>query len=323
MLRSITFGAALLAGLAAFVAPSSAQTYPSRAVKIIVPFGPGGPADVYARLVGQRLQEVFHQPFVVENKPGAGSVIGTAEAAKAPADGYTLLMMSNTQTANESLVKRRPYELMRDFTGVSPINYSDLVIVVNPSVPAKTLKEFIALAKAKPGEIDYASSGQGTPYHMATELFRAMSGTDMAHIAHRNSGDARNNVVGGHVKMMMDAVTTMAPMVQAGKVVALATTGPERSTVLPNVPTAEEAGLPGYQASIWLGIMAPAGTPKEIVDTLNAEIVAYLSQPALKADWAKTGAIPMIMTPSQFDAFLKADIEKWRGVVTKFNITAD
>ena len=326
MLKRLAHGIAVLSALALAtpaLAQNAAQSYPSRPVKIIVPFGPGGPADLYARLVGQRLQEVFNQPFVVENRPGAGSVIGTAEAAKSPADGYTLLMMSNTQTANESLLRKKPYELMRDFVGVSPVNYSDLVIVVNPQVEARTLKDFIAYAKANPGKINYASSGQGTPYHMATELFRAMSGTDMIHIAHKNSGDARNNVIGGHVQMMMDAVTTMAPMVQTGKVIALATTGPTRSTVLPNVPTAEEAGLPGYQASIWLGFMAPAGTPREIVDKLNGAMVKYLSNPDLKIDWGKTGAVPMIMTPTEFDDFLKADIAKWRGVVEKFNITAD
>src|SRR2546421_6155988 len=188
---------------------AQAQDYPSRPVKVIVPFGAGGPADVTARQLGNILQEKFGQPFVVENRTGAGGVIGTLEAAKSPPDGYTLLMMSNTQTANESLVAlpQRKYELMRDLAPIAPINYSDLVIVVHPSVPAKTLAEFIALAKSQPGKLNYASSGQGTPYHMAGELFKTMAGIDVVHVPYRNSGEARSGVIGGQVPMMIDAGT--------------------------------------------------------------------------------------------------------------------
>src|SRR5664279_774440 len=191
--------------------PSPAQDYPTRAIRIIVPFGAGGPADVTARLLGNVLQESFGQPVVVENRTGAGGVIGTQEAAKSPPDGYTLLMMSNTQTANESLMPQRKYELMRDLLPIAPINFSDLVIVVHPSVPAKTLQEFIALAKSQPGKLNYASSGQGTPYHMAGELFKTMAGIDVVHVPYRNSGEARTDVIGGQVQMMIDAVTTMTP----------------------------------------------------------------------------------------------------------------
>src|SRR5437667_2310204 len=187
---------------------AQAQDYPSRPVKVIVPFGAGGPADVTARQIGNILQEGFGQPFVIENRTGAGGVIGTQEAVKSPPDGYTLLMMSNTQTANEALVPQRKYELMRDLVPIAPVNYSDLVIVVHPSVPAKTLKEFITLAKSEPGKLNYASSGQGTPYHMAGELFKAMTGTDIVHVPHRLTGDARISVLGGQVQMMIDAVTT-------------------------------------------------------------------------------------------------------------------
>ena len=179
-----------------------AQDYPTRPIKIIVPFGAGGPADVTARLLGNVLQENFGQPFVVENRTGAGGVIGTLEAAKSPPDGYTLLMMSNTQTANESLVPERKYELMRDLVPIAPVNYSDLVIVVHPQVPAKTLQEFTALAKSQPGKLNYASSGQGTPYHMAGELFKTMAGIDLVHVPYRNSGEARSGVIGGQVQMM-------------------------------------------------------------------------------------------------------------------------
>ena len=297
---------------------SFAEDYPSRPIRIIVPFGPGGPADVTARLLGNVLQESFGQPFVVENRTGAGGVIGTQEAAKSPPDGYTLLMMSNTQTANESLVPQRKYELMRDLAPIAPLNYSDLVIVVHPSVPAKTLQEFIALAKSQPGKLNYASSGQGTPYHMAGELFKTMAGIDLVHVPYRNSGEARSGVIGGQVQMMIDAVPAMAPNIGEKQVRALATTGKARSAVLPDVPTAIEAGVPGYEATIWLGLMAPAGTPKPIVDKLNAAVNAFVKRPDIVKLWTEQGAVPMSMSAGEFDKFLRGDIVKWAEVVKKF-----
>src|SRR4249920_3580515 len=205
--------------------PASAQNYPNHPVKLIVPFGAGGPADVYARVLAQHLSEETKQSFVVEDRPGAGSIIGTDAVAKSAPDGYTLLVMSNTHTTNESLLPNKPFQLMRDFVPVATLNYSDLLMVVHPSVPAKDLKEFIALAKSKPGELNYASSGTGTPYHMAGELFKAMSGTNIQHVPHKASGEARNAVIGGHVQMMFDAITTMAQNVTAGQVRAIGTTG--------------------------------------------------------------------------------------------------
>jgi len=294
---------------------ASAQTYPNRPVKIIVPFGAGGPADVFARVVAEHLTQSLKQPFVVEDRPGAGSIIGTEAVHQSAPDGYTLLLMSNTHTTNESLVQNKPFELMRDFVPIAPINYSDLLMVVHPSVEAKNLKEFIALAKAKPGQLNYASSGPGTPYHMAGELFKAMSGTDIVHVPHKASGDARNSVVGGHVQMMFDAITTMWPIAEGGKVRALATTGEKRSPLTPDLPTVAEAGVPGYEATIWLGLMAPKGTPPEIVKALNAEVSKAVDLPAVKDTWAKQGAIPMHMTPEQFDAYLRKDIDKWAKVV--------
>jgi tripartite-type tricarboxylate transporter receptor subunit TctC len=310
--------AVFLAAQALFAGTSLAQDYPTRTVRIIVPFGAGGPADVAARLLGNALQESFKQAFVIENRPGAGAVIGTQEAAKAAPDGYTLLMMSNTQTANESLVPQRKYELMRDLVPIAPINVADLVIVVHPSVPAKTLKEFVALAKSQPGKLNYASSGQGTPYHMAGELFKTMAGIDLVHVPYRNSGEARNGVIGGQVEMMIDAVTTMAPNVNQGQVRALATTGKTRSNVLPDVPTVEEAGLAGYEATIWLGLMAPTGTPKPVIDKLNAAVNVAIKRPEIVKLWADQGAVPMSMTPEEFDKFLRGDIVKWAEVVKRF-----
>jgi tripartite-type tricarboxylate transporter receptor subunit TctC len=305
-----------LAILAATVAlPAMAQSWPAKPVRIVVPFGPGGPADVYARVIGQELGEALKQQFVIDNKPGAGAVIGTDVVAKAAPDGYTLLMMSNTHTTNETLLSNKPYTLMKDLAPVAPVNSSDLAMVVHPSVPAKTLAEFIALAKREPGKLAYASSGPGTPYHMAGELFKAMTGTDILHVPHKSSGEARNAVMGGHVQMMFDAVTTMKGSIDAGHVRALGTTGDKRSEILPNVPTVAEAGVPGYQATIWLGIMAPAGTPKEIVDKLNAEIGKVLAKPSIREAWAKQGAVPMTMAPAEFSAFLQRDIDKWAKVV--------
>lgn len=295
-----------------------AQDYPTRPVRIIVPFGAGGPADVTARLIGNSLQQDLGQPFVIENHTGAGGVIGTLEAVRSPPDGYTLLMISNAQTTNESLVPQRKYELMRDLVPIAPINYSDLVIAVNPQVPAKTLKEFIALAKAKPGKVNYASAGQGTPYHMAAELLRTMAGIDVVHVPYRNSGEARSAVIGGQVEMMIDAVTTMAPNVAAGLVRALATTGKTRSGALPDVPTVTEAGVAGYEATIWLGLTAPAGTPKPIIDKLNAAINAIVKRPDVIKLWAEQGALPMSMTPEEFDRYLRGDIVKWADVVKQF-----
>ena len=311
--------AAIFLAAQAFLAGSSlAQDYPARPIRIVVPFGAGGPADVAARLLGNAMQEGLKQPFVIENRPGAGAVIGTLEAAKSPPDGYTLLMMSNTQTANESLVPQRKYELMRDLVPIAPINFSDLVIVVHPSVPANNLKEFIALAKSQPGKLNYASSGQGTPYHMAGELFKTMAGIDLVHVPYRNSGEARNGVIGGQVQMMIDAVTTMAPNVDQGQVRALATTGEKRSSVLSGVPTAEEAGLSGYEAIIWLGLMAPTGTPKPVIDKLNAAVNAAIRRPEIVKLWADQGAMPMSMTPEEFDKYLRSDIVKWAEVVKRF-----
>ena len=304
---------ALLAGP---LTPScQAQDYPTRPIRMIVPFGAGGPADVAARLVGNYLQESFGQPIVIENRPGAGSVIGTLEASKAAPDGYTLLMMSNAQTVNESLVPARKYQLMRDLVAIAPINFSDLVIVVPPSVPARTLQEFIALAKSQPGKLNYASSGQGTPYHMAGELFKTVAGVDLVHVPYRNSGEARSGIIGGQVQMMIDAVTTMAPNITQGQVRALAITGKARSDVLPDVPTVAEAGMPNYDATIWLGLMAPVGTPKPIIDKLNIAVNAAVKRPETVKLWAEQGAFPMSMTPEEFDKFLRDDIVKWAAVV--------
>jgi len=319
------FSRLLFVGLAATfaISPALAQTYPSHPVRIVVPFAAGGPADIYARYIGQRLQDALGQPFIVDDHPGAGSVIGTDIVAKAPADGYTLLMMSNTHTVNESLLLHKPFNLLRDFVSVAPVNYSDLVLVVHPSVPANSLKELIDLAKSRPGKLNYASSGPGTPYHLAGELFKTMAGLDIVHVPYKGSSGARTDVIGGQVQMMFDAVTTMAPQVLSGKVRAIGTTGKSRSAVLPEVPTMAEAGLPGYETTIWLGIMAPAGTPTAVVEKLNAEINKIVRNPEVKAEWSKQGAESMSMTAEEFVQFVREDIAKWAKVVQVSGAKAD
>ena len=300
-----------------------AQSYPTKPVKIIVPFAAGGPADNYARFMAQRLQDEFKQSFIVEDRPGAGSIIGTDFVAKSPNDGYTLLMMSNTQTVNESLIPNKPFTLMKDFVGVAPINYSDLILVVNPNVPVKNVSELIALAKAKPGKLNFASSGNGTPYHMAGELFNALAGIDITHIPYKGSSGARTDVIGGQVDMMFDAVTTMNEFVKENKVRALATSGKTRSNITPNIPTVAEDGVPKFETTIWLGIMAPKGTPVEIVNRLNAAIRKIISQQDVRDLWAKQGAAPLSMSSAEFNKYLETDIQKWAAIVKSAQIKPD
>jgi tripartite-type tricarboxylate transporter receptor subunit TctC len=308
---------------AASQVPAFAQGYPNKPVKIIVPFAAGGPADNYARFLAQRLGEVLNQAFVVDDRPGGGSVIGTDAVAKSAPDGYTLLMMSNTHTVNETLLQNKPFQLMRDFVAVAPVNYSDLVLVAHPSLPANNLQELIKLAKKSPGKLNYASSGPGTPYHMAGELFKSMAGVYLVHIPYRGSSGARTDVIGGQVDMMFDAVTTMSEQVRSGKVKAIATTGRQRSEVMPDVPTVSEAGVPGYEATIWLGLMAPKGTPKAIVDQLNEAVTKIAKQPDVRQIWVKQGAVPMVMSPEAFDKYMREDIAKWAHVIKTAGITVD
>jgi len=315
--------AVLALALLALSAASWSQAYPSRPVKIVVPYGVGGSADVYARYLGAKLQEGMGQSFVIENRPGGGSIVGTDVVAKSEPDGYTLLMMSNTHTVNETLIPKKPFDLMRDFAPITAVSYSDLMMVVHPAVQAASLKEFIALAKSKPGALNYASSGNGTPYHMAGELFKSMAAVDIVHVPHKGSDQARAAVMGGQVQMMFDAVPTMAAQARAGKVKALATSGSKRSAVTPDVPTLAEAGLPGYESGIWLGLMAPAKTPRPVLEKLNAEVNKLLNSAEVKDNWGKQGTMTMGMSIDQFDKFLRDEIVKWAKVVKVSGAKAD
>ena len=314
LLRALT-GAAGFAALVLAMPAAHAQDYPTKPVRIIVPFAPGGSADVFGRFIAQRLQDSMGHSFVIDNRPGGGSLIGTDAVAKAPADGYTLLLMSNTHTVNESLIPSRPFVLMRDFVPVAPISYSDLVLVTRANLQASTLAELIKAAKARPGGMSYASSGPGTPYHMAGELFKAMAGISVVHIPYRGSAGARTDVLGGQLEMMFDAVPTMTEHIKAGKVKALATTGKARTAILPDVPTMAEAGVPGYEATLWLGLMAPKGTPAAVVSRLNAEVAKITSNPEVRRAWAAQGTTPMTMGVDEFARYMNDDIAKWARIV--------
>jgi len=316
MLPKYTRRAALLlaAASAATATIARADNYPSRPVRIIVPFGAGGPTDVFVRELSVELEKSLHQPFVIENRPGAGTTIGTDYVAKSAPDGYTLLMASSTQTVNETLYKNKPYQLLRDLTPIAPMEENGLVLVVNPSVPAKTLSELLALAKAKPGTLNFGSSGPGSNYHMAAELLKNLTGIDIVHVPYKGSTGMRVDILSGQIQMLFDSIPTMAPNVKAGKVRALGTTGLTRSPILPDVPTIAET-VPGFQFSQWVGFMAPKGTPQPIVDLLNKTIGGILSRPDVKAAWEKQGATPMVMSPAEFRSFMTAQVAKWAKVI--------
>lgn len=300
-----------------------AQQYPSKPVTIIVPFAAGGSADIYARLLAQQLQLATGASIIVDDRPGASSLIGTEVVAHSRPDGYTLLLISNTHTVNETLFKSKPFVLMRDFVPVAPINSSELVLVTRPTLPVNSVADLIKLAKAKPGSLSYASSGPGTPYDMAGQLFRQMAGISILDVPYTSSSNARTDTIGGQVDMMFDAPTTMSGFIASGKIKALATTGKTRSAVLPNLPTVDASGVPGYEAVIWLGLLAPKNTPPAVVDRLNSLITQIANKPDVRAAWLKQGATPMTMTPAQFTQFLNADIQKWAQVIkisgTKIN----
>jgi len=318
MLRGLLTALGALACVSCF-----AQNYPARPVKIVVPFAVGGSADVYGRVLAAKLGDAMGQSFVIENRPGGGAVIGTDAVAKSAPDGYTLLVMSNTHTVNETLIAQKPYDLMKDLAPISGINSQDLLLVIPASVPANNLREFLALAKSQPGKLNYASSGPGTPYHMAGELFKSMAGVNIVHVPHKGSDQARTAVLGGQVEMMFDAISTIVSHVNSGKLKALGTSGKTRSSVTPNIPTVSEAGVPGYESTIWLGLMAPAATPKPILDRLSAEVNKVINAPDIRDNWTKQGAQPMGMKPDDFGAFLRADIAKWAKVVKAAGAKAD
>jgi tripartite-type tricarboxylate transporter receptor subunit TctC len=315
-----TAGAALLVALATSV---SAQGYPSKPARVIVPYPPGGPTDIVARVVSQKLSEQMGQQFIVENRPGAGGNIGAEAVAKSPADGYTLLVATTAHAINPSLFKSLGYNLVKDFAPVSQLTSGPLVIVANPSLPAKNVQELIALAKTKPGSLNYASSGNGQSTHLSAELFGAMAGIKMNHIPYKGSAPALTDVMGGQASLMFDTMLSAMPQVKNGKLKALAVTSAARSPAAPDVPTVAESGLPGYEAIAWNGLLAPAGTPADIVGKLNAELKKALDAPDVKDRFSAQGFGAAWNTREAFAKFIHAELEKWAKVVKASGATLD
>ena len=313
-------GAALLAALAT---SAFAQGYPSKPAKVVVPYPPGGPTDIVARVVSQKLSEQTGQQFIVENRPGAGGNIGAEAVAKSPADGYTLLVATTAHAINPALFKSLGYNLVKDFAPVSQLTSGPLVIVANPSLPVKNVKELIALAKAKPGTLNYASSGNGQSTHLSAELFGTMAGVKMNHIPYKGSAPALTDVMGGQASLMFDTMLSAMPQVKNGKLKAIAVTSAARSPAAPDVPTVAESGLPGYEAIAWNGLLAPAGTPAEVVNKLNAELKKALDAPDVKDRFSAQGFGAAWNTREAFAKFIQAELDKWAKVVKVSGATLD
>lgn len=303
---------------------ASAQAYPSRPIMLVVPFPAGGTSDFLARLVARNLTESLGQPVVVENRTGAGGIIGTDAVAKAPPDGYTLLLGNFGPIAvAPSLYKTLKYDPRKDLAPISLIAKTPNVILVRPDFPARNLAEFIDYARRRPGKLSYASAGVGTSNHVGTELLKQLAGIDMVHIPYRGSAPMETAVMGGQVEITLDPVTACLPLVKAGRLRALAVAATSRSSVLPDVPTAIEAGLPGFENGTWNGVLAPAGTPGAILDKLSAEIRKILSAPAIRGQLEATGSQPAPSTPTEYKEFIASEIIKWEKVIRTSNIRAD
>jgi tripartite-type tricarboxylate transporter receptor subunit TctC len=311
------FCAAVSAVLAAtlLACPGRAQDYPSRPVRVIVPFAPGGPNEIIARLVAQRLSETLGQPFIVENRPGAGGNIGTDLVAKSAPDGYTLLSAGPGSLVINPLLGAAPYDTARDFAPVAIMATAPNALVVHPSVPARTVRELIALARSRPDELNYASGGVGSTPHLAAALFAAMAGIRIVHVPYKGTGPAVTDLLGGQVQVAVLGIPTVLPYIRSGKLRALAVTGKRRSAELPDVPTVEEAGVAGYEVSPWYGLLAPAATPRPIIAVLSAEVTKIVRSPGLVEKLAAQGAEPAGGTPEEFAAYLRAEAARWGRVI--------
>ena len=325
--QTLMAGACLsAAGNIAAQAPStsSAQGYPAKPLKMIRPFPAGGPTDILGRLVGQKLTESWGQNVLIDNRPGGGGLIGGQLAAKSPPDGYTIYLGGITTLVLSTYVhKNRPYDSQRDFLPVTQTTVQPLLLMVHPALPVKTVKEFIALARTRPGEINYGTSGPGGSGHLAGELLRGMTGINIVHVPYRGQPPALNDLLAGQVQSMLGAPLAVVPHIRNGKIRALAITGQKRSIAVPDVPTFDEAGLPGYDASTWNGIMVPTGTPRAIIDRLYGEIVKILRAPHTLDRLAGDGSVAVASTPEEFAAFIKAEHVKWGKVVREANIRVE
>ncbi len=317
------FDRAVLGAAAALFAAGALAQYPAKPVKVIVPYPPGGPTDIVARVVAQKLSEQTGQQFVVDNRAGAGGNIGAEAVARSPADGYTLLVATTAHAINKTLFKTLSYDLTKDFVPVSQLTSGPLVIVANPALPAKNVKELIALAKAKPGDLSFASSGPGQSTHLAAELFSSMAGVKMTHIPYKGSAPALTDTMGGQTSLFFDTMLSAMPHVRSGKLKALAVTSAARSPAAPDIPTVAESGLPGYEAIAWNGMLAPAGTPKEVVAKLNAELKKALELPEIRERFAAQGFAAAWSPPDQYAGFIAAEVDKWAKVVKVSGATID
>lgn len=299
---------------------AGAQAYPSKAVRLIVPFAAGGSTDIIGRTVGQKLNEMWGQPVLVDNRPGGSTVIGTDAVAKAAPDGYTLLITPAPFTIVPSLIGKLPYDPARDFEPITLINTTPLVIVVHPGVPARSIKELIALAKSRPGALNYGSSGAGGSNHLAGELFNAMAGVKMVHVPYKGNAPALADLVGGHVDAVFNGLTSAMPLIKSGRLRALAVTSLARAGALPDMPTLDELGLKGFQAVAWNGLTAPARTPKEVIARLNADVLKVVRSPELAERLKAEGSDPVGNSPAQYAAFLRDEIAKWAKVIKQAGI---
>ncbi len=303
--------------------PVIAQTYPSKPVRMIVPFVPGGNTDIIGRVFAPKMAEIIGQQIVVDNRSGAGGVIGTEVASRSAPDGYTILMVSAGHTINPAMVKKLPYDSVKDFAPISIIADVPTAFVVHPSLPAKSVKEFIAIARARPGEINYSTAGRGTVGHLAAELLSSMAKIKMVHIPYKGTGQAMVDLVAGHVQMQFPSMPAAIQQVRTGRLRMIAQTGKQRSGAAPDVPTMEESGLPGFVVSSGFGLMAPAGTPRTIIDRIHAALVKALNDPAVKENLAKQGAEVVASTPEEYDQFNRAEIAKWIKVAAAAGIKPD
>lgn len=316
--------AAAAALLAAAPMPSIAQQYPSKPVRLVVPFPPGGSTDILGRALAQKLSESWGQPFIVDNRPGAGGTIGADQAAKAPADGYTLLMAHiGTLAVAPALYPKLPYDPVRDFAPVSMVAIVPNVLVVNPSVPAQSVAELVAYARANPGRLNYSSGGNGSAAHLAMEYFKLRTGTDIVHIPYKGTAPAVTDLIAGQVSLTMTGAPVVMPQVQAGKLRALGVSSPRRLEAFPQVPPIAESGVPGFDATQWYGVVAPAGTPREVVAKLNAEINRVMQSDELRRRLLAEGAIAAPDTPEAFAAFIRDELKRWGAVVKATGMQAN
>jgi tripartite-type tricarboxylate transporter receptor subunit TctC len=329
LVAALTLGAGVLLlaaalGIGPARAADAAAGFPDRPVRLIVPFPPGGGTDILARPVAQKLGEKWGQPVIVENRAGAGGNIGTEAAARAPADGYTLVLGTvGTHAINQSLYRHLPYDAVRDFAAITLVANTPNVLVLNPAVPARSVQELIALAKARPGALNYASPGNGTPPHLAAEIFKSMAGVSITHVPYKGSGPAMTDLLGGQVQMMIANAPVVLPYIKSGKLVGLASTSAARPAMLRDLPTLSEAGLKGYEADTWYGLFAPAGTPPAVVDKLNADVVAVLKSPEIQAFFAQQGAEVIGDSAADASAKVRAEVEKWHGVIQAIGLKLD